>query len=82
MLALRNKLGDSVHRQPQYDAWIDMYGGEEFETEVNEFIALVDGVVESADIETKQRMKEHFMMSCKLEYLFWDQAQYLVQWSI
>lgn len=82
MLALRKKLGDSVHRPPQYDAWIDMYGGEEFETEVNEFIALVDGVVESADIETKQRMKEHFMMSCKLEYLFWDQAQYLVQWSI
>lgn len=82
MLALRNKLGDSVHRPPQYDAWIDMYGGDEFERDVNEFIALVDGVAEGAGSETLKRMEEHFMMSCRLEYLFWDQAQCLMQWSI
>ncbi len=82
MLALRNKVGQSVQRPPQYDAWIDMYGGVEFEKEVNEFIALVDDAVMGADDETLQRMEEHFTMSCKLEYLFWEQAQYCMQWSI
>jgi thiaminase/transcriptional activator TenA len=28
MLKLRTELGDSVKRPPQFDAWIDMYGGE------------------------------------------------------
>ena len=82
MLALRKKVGKSVQRPPQYDAWIDMYGGEEFEREVNEFIALVDDAVKGADSETLRRMEAHFTMSCKLEYLFWDQAQNLMQWSI
>lgn len=82
MLALRDKLGDSVQRPPQYDAWIDMYAGEDFEREVNEFIALVDNLTKGLESDTLKKMEEHFTMSCKLEYLFWDQAQYLMQWSI
>ena len=49
MLALREKLGDSVTRPPQYDAWIDMYSGEEFEREVNDYIAIVDKAAKTAD---------------------------------
>ena len=29
-------------RKPQYDAWIDMYAGDEFEKEVKDFIAMVN----------------------------------------
>ena len=65
---------------PQFDAWIDMYGGDDFEKEVKEYIAIVDDAVKDADSETLKRMEEHFIMSCKLEHMFWDQADELMQW--
>lgn len=57
-----------------------MYGGEEFEKEVTDFIALVDAACATADDLTLQKMKDHFIMSCKLEHMFWDQAQTLMEW--
>jgi len=80
MLKLREELGDSVKRSPQFDAWIDMYGGEEFEKEVNDYIAMVDEAAKEVDEETLEKMEGHFIMSCKLEHMFWDQAQNLMQW--
>ncbi|KAL7533145.1 hypothetical protein ACHAWF_004357 [Thalassiosira exigua] len=80
MLALREKLGDATKRPTQFDAWIDMYGGEEFEREVKEYIAIVDAVAKDADSATLRRMEEHFAMSCKLEHMFWDQAQDMMRW--
>ena len=81
MLELRDKLGDSVNRPPQFDAWIDMYAGEDFEREVKEYIQIVDdAAVKSADKEILKQMEEHFIMSCKLEHMFWDQAAELMQW--
>ena len=81
MLELRDKLGDSVNRPPQFDAWIDMYAGDNFEREVKEYIQIVDdAAIKSADKETLQQMEEHFIMSCKLEHMFWDQAAELMQW--
>ena len=81
MLELRDKLGDSVNRPPQFDAWIDMYAGEDFEREVKEYIQIVDdAAAKSADKEILKQMEEHFIMSCKLEHMFWDQAAELMQW--
>ena len=42
MLQLRKDLGDSVTRCPQFDAWIDMYGGDDFEKEVRDYIQMCD----------------------------------------
>ena len=80
MLKLRDQLGDSVQRSPQFDAWIDMYGGDEFEKEVKDYIAIVDAVAKKVDEDTFKMMELHFIMSCKLEHMFWDQAQNLMQW--
>jgi thiaminase/transcriptional activator TenA len=80
MLKLREELGDNRKVVPQFDAWIDMYGGDEFEKEVKEYIAIVDKVANESDEETLKRMEEHFIMSCKLEHMFWDSAQNLMQW--
>ena len=80
MLKLREKLGDSVARPPQFDAWIDMYGGEDFEKEVKDYIAMVDAACKTASPETLAKMEEHFVMCCKLEHMFWDQASDLLQW--
>lgn len=84
MLSLREKLllecDSSVRRPPQFDAWIDMYGGEEFEAEVREYIAIVDDAVAREGAEALRRMEQHFLMSCKLEHMFWDQAKDLMRW--
>ena len=74
-----NKI-NSVKRSEQYDAWIDLYASEEFEKEVSDYIAIVDKVAKDLDEESLAKMEEHFIMSCKLEHMFWDQAQALTKW--
>ena len=56
-----------------------MYGGDDFAKEVHDYIAMVNAACAdpSSDLE---RMKEHFIMSCKLEHMFWDQAGSLMGW--
>lgn len=85
MLKLREELdslstSSAEQRPAQFDAWIDLYAGEEFETEVFDYIAIVDKAAKEADEETLSKMKEHFTMCCKLEYMFWTQAQRLMAW--
>ena len=78
MLQLREK---STERRPaQFDAWIDTYSTEEYETAVKGYIAIVDKAAKEADEETLGKMKEHFIMCCKLEYMFWTQAQTMMSW--
>ena len=76
-------------RPAQFDAWIDMYAGDEFEKEVTDYIAIVDTAIQhnvnnninkDDGMEVLMKMKEHFVMCCKLEYMFWDQAQVLMDW--
>lgn len=67
-------------RLPQFDAWIDLYASDEFEKEVTDYINMVNDVVKDLDEESIAKMEEHFIMSCKLEHMFWDQAEDLIQW--
>mmetsp|Transcript_29202 Transcript_29202/g.33901 ORF Transcript_29202/g.33901 Transcript_29202/m.33901 type:complete len:226 (-) Transcript_29202:370-1047(-) len=80
MLKLRDELGDTAKRSPQFDAWIDLYASEEFEKEVKDYIAMVDAAAEGLDEESISKMEEHFILCCKLEHLFWDQALELTKW--
>jgi thiaminase len=70
---------DSVNRPAVFDAWIDMYGGDDFAKEVREYIAMVNAALTDPSSDL-QKMKEHFIMSCKLEHMFWDQATGLMAW--
>ena len=95
MLKLRETLDaedpdSKANRKPQYDAWIDMYAGDEFEKEVTDFIAMVNAECEriqscsEMDDDSKSaallRMQQHFIMGCKLEHMFWDQASTCMKW--
>lgn len=77
MLALRKQLGDTVQRSKQFDAWIDMYGGDDFAKEVKEYIEIVDAACATADAETLRRMQEHFNMSCRLEHM----VRWMLVWT-
>ena len=70
----------SVKRPPQFDAWIDMYGGDDFEKEVKDYIAMVDAECKTADEAELKEMEKHFLMNCKLEHMFWDQATTMMKW--
>lgn len=96
MLQLREEIDNNNNnnntqqqRPAQFDAWIDMYAGDEFEKEVTDYIAIVDTAIQhnvnnninkDDGMEILMKMKEHFVMCCKLEYMFWDQAQVLMDW--
>ena len=116
LLQLRTRLDmtptttTTSRRSKQYDAWIDMYAGEEFATEVTKYIAIVNKELEriqqpqsqshtnhtttttttnsptvfedaqQAHEEEIQKMEDHFLMNCKLEHMFWDQAVALLEW--
>jgi thiaminase/transcriptional activator TenA len=47
---------------------------------VKDYIAMVDVAAKSADEELLKDMETHFILSCKLEHMFWDQAQERMQW--
>jgi thiaminase (transcriptional activator TenA) len=47
---------------------------------VLDYIALVDNACKTASAETLKEMQKHFIMSCKLEHMFWDQADALMDW--
>ena len=40
----------------------------------------VDQAIADADEETIAKMQEHFNMTCRLEHMFWDQANSLMDW--
>ena len=57
-----------------------MYGGDDFAREVREYIAMVNVACQTADDATVREMEKHFIMCCKLEHMFWDQASDLMEW--
>ena len=79
MLKLRDELGPSVTRLAEFDAWIDMYSGDDFEKVVSDYKDLVDDIAKDVDDDTLVKMKEEFIMACKLEHCFWMQR---VTWNV
>jgi thiaminase (transcriptional activator TenA) len=79
MIKLRKEQQEQ-QRPPVYDAWIDMYGGEDFHKDVNDYRNLVEKELSTADESTFDAMKNHFIMACELEYMFWDQALTCMTW--
>ena len=57
-----------------------MYGGDDFEKEVKEYIAMVDAACLTASEDEFKEMQKHFNMCCKLEHMFWDQATNMMKW--
>lgn len=63
-----------------YQAWIDTYAGEEFNTAVNNIIATVNDVAAQADERTLEKMHQAYRRGAELEWLFWDSAYHQRQW--
>ncbi|MEF2967697.1 thiaminase II [Paenibacillus sp. M1] len=69
---------DSSH---PFHEWILFYGHEAGDATAK-FRAMLDAWAEEAGEAERGRMKQHFMHSCQLEYLFWDMAYKLEEWPV
>ena len=70
-------------RQPKiFREWIEIYASETSWRPVREQIQLMDRLGAKAKGSDKRLMAEHFILSSRYEYLFWEQAYRLESWPI
>lgn len=67
---------------PFYEDWCTAYGSEEYASLVQLYIDLVDMIAVESGRYLKDKMREHFRVSMKYEYMFWDMAYNMEKWVI
>lgn len=75
-------LANQVRENNPYQAWIETYGGEDYEKSVKKAIAICDELADACTDEQQTAMTEAFINCSKLEWMFWDSAYHLEQWKI
>ena len=80
------EVGRDIHSRAAaanpYQAWIDTYAGEEFQTAVRNTIAAADEVAATASDTLRERMHAAFTRATQLEWIFWDSAYRLESWPV
>ncbi|RYL91025.1 thiaminase II [Sporolactobacillus sp. THM7-4] len=67
---------------PFYD-WITFYGKNNGKKPLTEILYnRLDELTTNGSINEKERIKDHFIKSCQLEYAFWDMAYHLEEWPV
>ena len=79
------EVGQHIHENAAagnpYQKWIDTYAGEEFQEVVQNAIQLTDRVAEDANVKQLKKMQEAFVLSTRLEWIFWDSAYRMETWQ-
>ena len=68
--------------KPIYQQWIDTYAGDEFADVVQQVIALTNSVAETLTAAARARIAEHFVMTSRFEYMFWDMGYRQQTWEV
>jgi thiaminase/transcriptional activator TenA len=68
--------------EPLYQRWIDTYGGEEFADIVRAVLAVTDRLVPRLADDERRRVAEHFEVTSRYEWMFWDAAWRLEEWPV
>jgi len=68
--------------EPLYQEWIDMYASAEF-LALGEWLRnLLNDITTECSSDEKERLQQHFLMSSRYEYLFWEMAWTEQVWQI
>ncbi len=54
--------------------WIDTYASEEFADVTHQAIAITDQIAKEAREQERERMKDAFLYSSRIENMFWESA--------
>jgi len=78
---LRKQYGDQLDNNP-YAKWIETYDSETFGAGAQWLIKLMDEIADGKPERELAKLEEHFQMTSKYEYLFWDMNYYDHDWPI
>jgi len=83
-LELAEKLlsSEGLEKQSAFKEWCSFYASEESRKIVEHLVDLLDRVADEASAEEKELMREHFLVTSRYEYLFWDMAYKMESWPI
>jgi thiaminase/transcriptional activator TenA len=80
------KVGKELERRGSrsslFQRWIETYASDQFGTIVEEVLTVVNTVADRLDSEQRERVREHFITTTKLEYLFWDMGFQMQDWIV
>jgi thiaminase/transcriptional activator TenA len=67
---------------PRYQRWIDTYGGEEYDAEVRDVVAVTDQLGPELSSAERQRVRNHFRATSRYEWMFWDMGYRKEAWPV
>jgi thiaminase (transcriptional activator TenA) len=67
---------------PRYQRWIDTYGGDEFDAEAREVIAVTDELGPGLSASERERVRRHFRATSRYEWMFWDMGYRQQGWPL
>ncbi|MBM7702192.1 thiaminase II [Metabacillus iocasae] len=81
-LEIGQKLIKDINLEPTHPfyEWITFYGAEKVNSSTQWYCDKLDELAAQASEEERAKMKDHFIKSCELEYLFWDMAYKQEKW--
>ncbi|MCS7265753.1 MAG: thiaminase II [Armatimonadetes bacterium] len=67
---------------PIYQRWIDTYSSAEYERVVRQVIAAADKIAVTLTDDQREKMRQHFVLTSKMEWMFWDMGYRKEKWKI
>ena len=67
---------------PRYQKWIGTYGGEEFDAEVRDVIAVTDKLGPELSRAERTLVHQHFRATSRYEWMFWDMGYRQEAWPV
>jgi thiaminase/transcriptional activator TenA len=67
---------------PQFQRWIDTYGGEEFGAVVQDVLAEADAMAPFLSNAERTRVHRHFRATSRYEWMFWDMGYRQESWPV
>jgi thiaminase/transcriptional activator TenA len=62
--------------------WIETYASEEYASVVRQVLEAMDQVAQELTDKQKEMVRNHFIITSKLEYLFWDMGFKQLTWVV
>ncbi len=78
----RMKGGPAFDGHPFYKEWRDTYRSREYVELVDWYRSLTDRYASEAGPRERELMREHFLLSSRYEYMFWDMAYNKEIWPV
>jgi thiaminase/transcriptional activator TenA len=75
------RAGEPAHA-PLYAEWVRMYASPEYQSLAAGMCALADRLADRAGVDERRRMEDHFLISSRYEFLFWDMAWHREPWPV